>query len=203
MQAAQHVRHLEVGAGHVGDGVQRALQLLRLLQALDAFPHAAHVEGFAQARDRRGAQVDRGVRAVEHRHGAFAVVVEHARAAVVVLAGADAGDRVDGVGDDPGVGARGREGLDVPRPMGRPEDAGAMRIELRVGLEPGLHHGLRGRRAQQPVGQRKLRRTLMRRRSTEFHDHGTWFPLARQRRTGRGPIPCAASLCWCNARLGG
>ena len=80
MQAAQHVRHLEVRAGHVGDRVQRTLQLLRLLQALDAFPHAAQVEGFAQARDRRGAQVDRGVRAVEHRDRAFAVVVEHARA---------------------------------------------------------------------------------------------------------------------------
>jgi hypothetical protein len=64
VQPAQHVGHVQVRAGHVGDGEQRALQVLGLGELGDRFVQALDREHLGHARTcglqcRRGSGVDR------------------------------------------------------------------------------------------------------------------------------------------------
>ena len=151
VQAAQHVRHVEVGASHVGDRIERALQHFRLLQARHALLHALDRQHFAETVRGRFEQVGTAVRAVQHRRHVVTVVLEDAQVRRHVAAVARFEDRIDRRRHHGGIaGLRGMAD-DVAWPMGRPQHAGTPRAG--IGLQQHLGHFGRRGSVQQADGQ--------------------------------------------------
>src|SRR5207342_2620629 len=104
---------------------------------------------------------------------------------VVVDARAGARDGVVGLEQDAGIRRAFRPRLDIARPMRRPEHAGAARLPLRHGLEPGPDRLGRRVRAQQFAGEDDVLPGHGRNRSAVLRGHVWCFPpKACHSRTG-------------------